>query len=67
MNYKDLFEQIDTVRKEKGLNPSALCRKADLSQMAWRNLKEPVAGINTSTLVKFAKTLNIDEITLKMR
>jgi len=67
MNYKHLYEQINEEREEKGFNATNLCRKADLSQSAWINLKKPKKGINTETLSKFAKVLGIDEIILKMK
>jgi DNA-binding Xre family transcriptional regulator len=68
MNYKEIFEIIEVKRKEKSLSIASVCRKADLSQTSWANIKHAKKGkgYNLETLEAVCEVLEIQEVLLKL-
>lgn len=59
----ELFNLLDSKRKEKKLKVVDLCRLSKLSFQAWISVKKN-DNITINTLSSFCNTLNIKEITL---
>lgn len=68
MNYAEIFDQINNERIKQGLSIASVCRKADVSQTSWENLKtaREGKGYNTHTLLAVCKVLGVEEVLFKV-